>query len=164
MEPGFSFELLAKLTPGYVGADLLALVREAAVQSVTDILSTQKDGGEEPKDDDTLKASVPQANENLEIDSASVPMQMDITELETMPICTPVQTSMWIKDSAPLSQQELDDFCIHMKDFERALKNVQPSSKREGFVTVPDTTWDDIGALKEIRDELEVSILVICNS
>lgn len=45
-------------------------------------------------------------------------------------------------------------------DFEEALKHVQPSSKREGFATVPDTTWDDIGALADIREELEVSILV----
>ena len=37
---------------------------------------------------------------------------------------------------------------------------VQPSAKREGFVTVPDVTWGDIGALKEVREELEMAILV----
>ena len=37
---------------------------------------------------------------------------------------------------------------------------MQPSAKREGFATVPDITWDDIGALKEIREELEMSIMV----
>jgi len=36
---------------------------------------------------------------------------------------------------------------------------VQPSSKREGFATLPDVRWDDIGALSEVRDELELSIL-----
>lgn len=44
--------------------------------------------------------------------------------------------------------------------FQRALKHVQPSAKREGFATVPDVTWDDIGALHKIREELQMAILV----
>ncbi len=160
LEPNCSFETLAKLTPGYVGADLQALVREAAVQSVTEILRSQKSGEE---GDETIEISTPTPPRRDPGPAGEGPVNMDIEEMETMPICSPTKTTntrKWIKDSAPLSQQELDDFCIHMKDFEKALKNVQPSSKREGFATVPDTTWDDIGALKEIRDELQVSILV----
>jgi ribosome biogenesis ATPase len=30
-----------------------------------------------------------------------------------------------------------------------ALKEIQPSAQREGFITVPDVTWSDIGALHE---------------
>lgn len=41
-----------------------------------------------------------------------------------------------------------------------ALRSVKPSAKREGFATVPDVTWNDIGALQHIREELQVSILV----
>jgi hypothetical protein len=41
-----------------------------------------------------------------------------------------------------------------------ALKSVQPSSKREGFATVPDVTFDDIGALRDVREELSMAILV----
>ena len=37
---------------------------------------------------------------------------------------------------------------------------MQPSSKREGFVTVPDITWDDVGALENVREELSIAILV----
>ena len=44
-----------------------------------------------------------------------------------------------------------------------ALKSVQPSSKREGFATVPDVTFDDIGALKDVRAELSMAILVRFN-
>ena len=44
-------------------------------------------------------------------------------------------------------------------DFAAALKVVQPSAKREGFATVPDVTWADVGALAEVREELEVSIM-----
>ena len=40
------------------------------------------------------------------------------------------------------------------------LESVQPSSKREGFATVPDVTWDDVGALEDIRAELSLAILV----
>jgi SpoVK/Ycf46/Vps4 family AAA+-type ATPase len=41
-----------------------------------------------------------------------------------------------------------------------AITRVQPSSKREGFATVPDVSWDDIGALQNVRDELKTAILV----
>ena len=41
-----------------------------------------------------------------------------------------------------------------------ALVSVQPSAKREGFATIPDVTWDDIGALKDVREELTMAILV----
>ncbi len=36
---------------------------------------------------------------------------------------------------------------------------MQPSAKREGFATVPDVTWTDIGALSQIRDELHMAIV-----
>lgn len=43
---------------------------------------------------------------------------------------------------------------------QEALKVVQPSAKREGFATVPNVTWDDVGALEAIREELSYAILV----
>jgi ribosome biogenesis ATPase len=46
-----------------------------------------------------------------------------------------------------------------MNDFDVALKQIQPSSKREGFATVPDVTWSDVGALSDVREELQLSIL-----
>lgn len=49
---------------------------------------------------------------------------------------------------------------IKMCDFTEALKKVVPSSKREGFATVPNVTWDDIGSLKKIRQELHMAMLV----
>ncbi len=36
---------------------------------------------------------------------------------------------------------------------------MQPSSKREGFATVPDVSWADVGALHETRDELCMAIV-----
>lgn len=56
--------------------------------------------------------------------------------------------------------EEVSDIQIELYDFEEALKKVVPSSKREGFVTVPNVTWDDIGSLKKIREELHMAMLV----
>lgn len=66
----------------------------------------------------------------------------------------------WLSDDKPImTSDELDDLCITMTDFTEALKVVQPSAKREGFITVPDVTWDDIGSLRDIREELQLAVL-----
>ena len=56
-------------------------------------------------------------------------------------------------------QLNLQSFIV-VVDLQEAVKIVQPSAKREGFATVPDVTWNDIGALKAIREELQMAILV----
>lgn len=66
----------------------------------------------------------------------------------------------WLKDKPPLSPDELSKLHIERNDFMVALKKVQPSAKREGFATVPDVTWNDIGSLKDIREELKMTVLV----
>lgn len=69
----------------------------------------------------------------------------------------------WLEsDDDPAVLEKLGGFHVTMSDFERALENVQPSAKREGFATVPDVYWQDIGALSDIRQELEWNILVCC--
>eukprot|EP00288_Rhodomonas_lens_P019397 CAMPEP_0177689928 /NCGR_PEP_ID=MMETSP0484_2-20121128/471_1 /TAXON_ID=354590 /ORGANISM="Rhodomonas lens, Strain RHODO" /LENGTH=328 /DNA_ID=CAMNT_0019200391 /DNA_START=19 /DNA_END=1005 /DNA_ORIENTATION=- len=45
-----------------------------------------------------------------------------------------------------------------MADFQAAVERVQPSAKREGFATIPDVSWEDVGALGDVREELELSI------
>jgi ribosome biogenesis ATPase len=46
-----------------------------------------------------------------------------------------------------------------MDDFLSVLPNMTPSSKREGFSTVPDVSWKDIGALDSVRAELQAAII-----
>ena len=53
----------------------------------------------------------------------------------------------------------MEPLSITMADFLQAIPHVQPSSKREGFATVPDVTWDNVGALQSIREELTLSVL-----
>jgi ribosome biogenesis ATPase len=58
-----------------------------------------------------------------------------------------------------LSLEQLDSIAITNADFVSAIPKIQPSSKREGFATIPNTTWSDIGALHSIRDELQMAIV-----
>ncbi|XP_053663992.1 nuclear valosin-containing protein-like [Anopheles marshallii] len=58
-----------------------------------------------------------------------------------------------------LPAADLEGLCIERDDFMESLKTVQPSAKREGFITVPDVTWNDIGSLGDIREELKLAIL-----
>jgi ribosome biogenesis ATPase len=53
----------------------------------------------------------------------------------------------------------MEGLSVGMDDFLEAVKRVQPSAKREGFATVPDVTWEDIGGVESIREELELSIV-----
>lgn len=69
----------------------------------------------------------------------------------------------WLRNEPPLSPERLSSLCIEHSDFETALRVVQPSAKREGFATVPDVTWDDVGSLQDIRQELQMAILVNIN-
>jgi ribosome biogenesis ATPase len=59
----------------------------------------------------------------------------------------------------PLTQEELEPLAITQEDFINALAKVQPSSKREGFATIPDVTWADVGALNYVRDELRMAVV-----
>ncbi|EFA78457.1 AAA ATPase domain-containing protein [Heterostelium album PN500] len=63
------------------------------------------------------------------------------------------------KMKQPFDASQLDQLYIEMADFKNAVKKVQPSAKREGFATIPNVTWDDIGALRSIREELTKTIL-----
>lgn len=87
-------------------------------------------------------------------------------EAQSTPTPTLTPTDMDLELSEPdeahpdrLPAEQLALLSVEMADFEKALKKVQPSSKREGFVTVPNTTWDDIGALASVREKLRISVV-----
>eukprot|EP00924_Labyrinthula_sp_SR-Ha-C_P008071 maker-scaffold_11-snap-gene-2.30-mRNA-1 protein AED:0.02 eAED:0.02 QI:0/1/1/1/1/1/3/250/661 len=50
------------------------------------------------------------------------------------------------------------DFSIGKRHFELSISKVVPNAKREGFITVPKVTWASIGALDEVKKELNLSI------
>jgi len=106
----FDFTEIARLTPGFVGADLNALAKEAAVIAVNRVFSKM----------------------------------MEVNQLH--------------RNGEPFTKEQLVGISIEMSDFLAAVNKVQPSAKREGFATVPSVTWDDIGSLANVREELSMAI------
>ncbi|XP_026551470.1 nuclear valosin-containing protein-like isoform X2 [Pseudonaja textilis] len=153
IQESFDFRHLAHMTPGYVGADLLALCREAAMCTVNRVLvKLNGKKGEVTKNEEVTPGQDMQRTpeENVKKD-AEEPDLLTNDELQRL--------LQLLKEPDPLEEAQLQKLCIELKDFTVALSSVQPSAKREGFVTVPDVTWADIGALEEVREELTMAIL-----
>src|SRR5271156_2833468 len=58
-----------------------------------------------------------------------------------------------------MTPEQMESLSITQDDFLAAIPKVQPSAKREGFATVPDVTWDNVGALKDLRLHLHLAIV-----
>ncbi|KAG6372172.1 P-loop containing nucleoside triphosphate hydrolase protein [Boletus reticuloceps] len=158
LEGDFDYTSLAKATPGYVGADLSALTGAAGVIAVKRIFKELSEG--------TLV--LPDAPEAT-TDNSDAPMVVDSTPLPLYPTRPFASLLNQLSSSSiahfltahpsPLTGSQLAPIYITSSDFRAALSQVQPSSKREGFATVPDVTWSDIGALHNIREELQMAIV-----
>ncbi|KAF8400925.1 hypothetical protein HHK36_014228 [Tetracentron sinense] len=55
----------------------------------------------------------------------------------------------------PWVSEEMERLSITMADFEDAAKMVQPSSRREGFSSIPNVKWEDVGGLDLLRQEFD---------
>ncbi|CAJ0581309.1 unnamed protein product, partial [Mesorhabditis spiculigera] len=132
LDDSINVKMLARWTPGYVGADLKALMSAAANCAISRIFDTMVKRADQRQRQLT----------NAQVDE----------ELGKV-------LSFLNSDDDPETIDRLGGFHVSMADFERAIELVQPSAKREGFATVPDVTWDDIGALSDVRCELDWSIL-----
>ena len=95
-----NLERLADISHGFVGADLQALAKEAAIRALRRIL--------------------PQ----IDLSAESIPGEI------------------------------LNKIIVKMQDFMDVIKEMEPSAMREVFVEVPDVKWDDIGGLKDVKQEL----------
>uniref|UniRef100_A0A8C4ZLV8 AAA+ ATPase domain-containing protein n=1 Tax=Gadus morhua TaxID=8049 RepID=A0A8C4ZLV8_GADMO len=138
----FDYKLLARLTPGYVGADLMALCREAAMSAVNRVLLDLHDQATRDATTD------PEPGPGPALGPEPGPSQTELWRLQQL-----------LRSAEPLSPDQLAGLSILLSDFQVSLASVQPSSKREGFATVPDVTWEDVGALLDIREELTMAIL-----
>lgn len=128
------FKTLAKRTAGFVGADLNDLVSTAGSAAIKRYL-------------EILRSNT---GEEMEIEGeAEEEVTLKVKEIRRL-----------IKHAkeAPMGE-EANPVMVSNADFFTALPKIQPSSKREGFATIPDTTWADIGALGGIRDELVTAIV-----
>lgn len=95
---------LAQLTPGFVGADLEALCREAAMIALRRVLPY-------------------------------IDYQRGYIPYET-----------------------LVNLSITMADFQAALREIEPSTTREVYVEVSETSWDDIGGMEYTKDLLTEAV------
>jgi ribosome biogenesis ATPase len=128
----FAYRSLAKLTPGFVGADLNDVVSVAGTEAMKRMMAVLKQR------------------------TATI-MDLDTSFLDaTLPPSLLILRSL----VAHAGESSPDgDFSITYQDFLTAIPKVQPSAKREGFATIPDTTWSHIGALHEVREQLEMAIV-----
>lgn len=98
------FARLAHLTPGFVGADLEALCREAAMIALRRVLP------------------------HIDYEHGYIPYET------------------------------LVNLNITMADFQDALREVEPSTTREVYVEISETSWDDIGGMMDVKDSLTESV------
>jgi transitional endoplasmic reticulum ATPase len=61
-------------------------------------------------------------------------------------------------DEDKVSSEILQKIEITSDDFREALKEVRPSALREVQVQIPDVSWDDVGGLDELKDELREAV------
>ncbi len=95
---------LSELSSGYVGADIENLCREAAINSLTNIL--------------------PDIEQDF-VSNAAGSFLVEVT----------------------------------MEDFLEALRNIHPSAIREIVAEIPKTSWDDVGGLRNVKDDLIESVI-----
>ncbi|KAI0788237.1 ribosome biogenesis ATPase RIX7 [Fomes fomentarius] len=169
LEGDFDYMALAKATPGYVGADLAALTGAAGIIAVKRIFK-QISEGTLVLPDNVVPETLTDGDTEMVIDPPSDVQAAPVQTNSTKPVpFASVDISKHTAASSiihflrahpdPLTEAQLAPLCITYPDFMLALQQVQPSSKREGFATVPDVTWADIGALHATREELHMAIV-----
>jgi ribosome biogenesis ATPase len=152
----FDYKVLARKTPGFVGADVRSLTKEAAVIAINrifrDVLLENDINNEGEVDSGKPSEPMSDGGNDTGVEGGN-------TTDGDCSVATGVQSSSSIRPLKPLTPEQLDPLYVTMEDFLNAVPLVQPSGKREGFAVVPDVTWDDIGAMHEIREELTMSVL-----
>lgn len=170
LDGDFDFTALGKATPGYVGADLAALTSAAGIIAVKRIFKQFSDGTLVLAEGATDLTTQCQQDASMIVDPPPSDLQPQHQSRSVSTKTTPFSHIISQLSSSsiahflnahpdPLTEAQLAPLCITSSDFTFALKEVQPSSKREGFATVPDVTWADIGALRNTREELHMAIV-----
>ncbi|MFX1386506.1 MAG: AAA family ATPase, partial [Promethearchaeota archaeon] len=103
LEDNINLDNYAEITHGFVGADIMAISREAAMFSLRRIL---------PK----------------------------------------------INLDEPIPSEIIQELKIKDEDFIKATNMIEPSAMREVMVEIPDVSWNDIGGLEDIKQELKEAV------
>jgi len=162
----FDFCELAKKTPGFVGADLSALTAEAGRAAINRIFQTLKSSPEVLDQPSIVEMPDGDGDTSMDVDppqrAEPATTTATSTTLTTVDVFRPTSLIQNFLAAYPakLTEEQLSPLTITNDDFLVAVPKIQPSSKREGFATIPDVTWDAIGALQSIRQELQMSIVL----
>lgn len=104
LTPDADLSQLAEISYGFVGADIAALVREAAMNALRRILP------------------------DIDLEQQEIPKEV------------------------------LEKLQVTFNDFEEAMKEVQPSALREILFEIPNVTWDDIGGLDDVKEQMREAV------
>ena len=63
-----------------------------------------------------------------------------------------------LKEDDMIPEEVLKDLKVSHDDFEEALKIVRPSAMREVLVETPNITWDDVGGLEKVKQDLKEAV------
>jgi len=159
----FNISEIARKAAGFVGADLSALTKEAAVIAVNRVFRTlfSEDTGNGNNTSINSGGSVVSNTKKNSSRSNADEVQIDVVGKTNSNLTERTLVSNALKArTQPLTEEQLKPLKVEMRDFLEAVKIVQPSAQREGFATKPDTTWNDVGALEDVREKLTNSILM----
>ena len=103
LEDDVDLDKYANISYGFVGADIMAVCREAAMFALRKIL---------PK----------------------------------------------INLDEPIPSEIIQELKISNEDFMQAINMIEPSAMREVMVEIPNISWEDVGGLEEIKNELKEAV------
>lgn len=132
------FKKLAKLTAGFVGADLADLVAKAVSWQLDTFFQA-------------VQKQRPESGETMDIDGPS--------ERPSLAVLRTRYLIMRGNDKSIPEPPGFENDQVSMQAFEITLPKITPSSKREGFATIPNVSWSDVGALKPVREELQIAVV-----
>ena len=119
---------LAKMTHGFVGADIFNIVKRAQKAAAERAMSTGK---------------APVAL----LSNGEGPMRSPEEALEAA-----THEDDGAFSTPPIIPLEFEDFADSIQGF-------TPTLRKEGFTVIPNVTWDQVGALHRVREQLETSII-----
>ena len=63
-----------------------------------------------------------------------------------------------LEEDNEIPQETLDQLKVSQKDFDEALRVVRPSAMREVLVETPNTKWEDIGGVDDVKRDLKEAV------
>ncbi len=165
---------LAELTHGFTGADLEALCKTAGLKALrrairrlgAKLAEREGEEGEEVSEkiselsDEELREVLEKGLDRAEIsEEKKRALRRVLEEAEEVEEKEEIEYSEALERVLEAEEVELkEELKVTMDDFMEALKEIEPSALREVIVEVPDVSWDDVGGLEDVKQELKEAV------